>query len=182
MSKTWFTSDHHFFHSNILKFTDSQGNLVRPGFEDVHHMNEHMIQKWNEKISQDDKVYHLGDVIMKTSRESFEKIIPRLNGRIVLIKGNHDLAKLSIYSDFFRDVRSEIHLKSSDKRHMIVFSHRPIYLAEPHFFNKSIFNVHGHTHHYRLPDNRYINVCVECTNYDPIEFDEIQSMIERIVK
>lgn len=55
MSKLYFTSDHHFGHKNIIKFSE------RP-FQDVHEMDEVLIQKWNEKVQPEDEVYHLGDV------------------------------------------------------------------------------------------------------------------------
>lgn len=61
----WLISDTHFNHANILKFTDSRTGLpVRPGFESVDHMNEHMIERWNSVVKPGDIVYHLGDVVM----------------------------------------------------------------------------------------------------------------------
>ena len=54
MSQIFFTSDHHFGHANIIQFSN------RP-FENVEAMNRAMIERWNEKVSPEDEVYHLGD-------------------------------------------------------------------------------------------------------------------------
>lgn len=174
---TWVTSDQHFHHSNILKFTDDDGQLIRPQFENVEHMNEYMIEKWNNVVGENDKVYHLGDIIMRTTRKYFEPIMPRLNGRIVLIKGNHDNARLNIYADYFEDVRSEIHMKTQEND-MVLFTHRPVFLGEHHYRGKSVWNVMGHIHQNQLDDPRYINVCVEHWDYTPIDWNKIQSIIQ----
>jgi len=74
----YFTSDTHFDHENIIKYCN------RP-FKDVNHMNESMIENWNNTVNDTDTVMHLGDFSFKS-----DKFINRLNGNITLIKGNHD--------------------------------------------------------------------------------------------
>lgn len=175
--KTFFTSDHHFHHANILKFKDDEGNLIRPGFDDVEHMNQYMIERWNAVVGVHDKVYHLGDIIMRSTAKYFDSIMPHLNGRIVLIKGNHDSAKLSVYTRHFADVRSEIHMKTKHND-MVLFTHRPVKLSAQEFATKTVYNVHGHIHQNVIDDLRYINVSVERTNYTPLTWDEIQGIIE----
>lgn len=172
MSKTWFTSDHHFHHANILTFKDEEGAPIRPGFTSLNHMNEYMVEKWNSVIKPQDKVYHLGDILMGSSIESF-RILERLNGRKVLIKGNHDTAKIHRYTEHFTDIRSEIHKKTSDGD-KIIFTHRPILLGEG---TDNIWNVHGHLHQRELADNQYLNICVEHWDYTPIEWNEIVEII-----
>lgn len=169
MSKTFFTSDSHFHHSNILKFTNNDGKLIRPGFSSGEEQNEYMVAQWNEVVGPEDKVYHLGDVVMSTGAWAFE-ILERLNGRKVLIKGNHDRAKLSIYARHFSDVRSEIHMKLQDGR-KVIFTHRPILLGETEF------NVHGHIHEKEIDDSRYLNVSVERWDYTPIEWGDVQKQL-----
>lgn len=53
-------------------------------------MNETIISNWNNTIGQDDIVFHLGDFCLGGSAE-WTKMLDRLNGRIHLIMGNHDL-------------------------------------------------------------------------------------------
>ena len=80
---TWFTSDTHFNHTNIIKYCD------RP-FSDVNEMNEKIIRNWNERVVPDDRVFHLGDFgLFKRDKEP-RSILNRLNGNIYLIRGNHD--------------------------------------------------------------------------------------------
>ena len=86
---TWYSSDHHFGHDNILKFEDenrrdSRGNR----FKSVSHMDEYLIEKWNETVSPGDTVYCLGDMSFKQT--VLEAVIPRLHGEKILVVGNHD--------------------------------------------------------------------------------------------
>ena len=80
--KTFFTSDHHFNHKNIISFCS------RP-WQTVSEMNEILIKNWNETVSPDDIVYYLGDFAVG-SRDEIPKLLARLNGKIILIRGNHD--------------------------------------------------------------------------------------------
>ena len=83
---TFFTSDTHFNHANIISFCN------RP-FKDVEQMNEVMIANWNHVIGKDDSVFHLGDFCLGGAAE-WTKILDRLNGKIYLIMGNHDLKNI----------------------------------------------------------------------------------------
>ena len=95
MSTTWLISDTHFWHENILNFEQKDGTKLRI-FNSVHDMNEVMVINWNAVVRPDDKIYHLGDVAMASFSRTKE-IFDRLNGRKILIKGNHDNLKLSQY-------------------------------------------------------------------------------------
>lgn len=78
----YFSSDHHFDHANILKYCPNRGHA------DVEAMNEDLVAKWNTVVTDADTVYYLGDFSM--SAPSMLKWTPRLNGKKVLIPGNHD--------------------------------------------------------------------------------------------
>ncbi len=169
MVDIWFISDTHFSHSNILKFTDKKGNLIRPGFTDVHHMNEHMIEKWNSVVKPGDKIYHLGDFGFTTN---VEKIISRLHGKKRLILGNHDdIKKNQLYLYF-----EKIQMWRIFKEFNFVASHVPIH---PDSFRMVEYNVHGHTHVNNLPDKRYFNVSVEQLDYTPIHIEELAKRFDK---
>jgi calcineurin-like phosphoesterase family protein len=168
--KTFLISDTHFGHANICVFTKSDGTKVRP-FNSADEMDEVMIERWNAMVGKDDKVYHLGDVaIPKKSLNLLEK----LNGRKILIKGNHDIHKLSDYSKFFSDIRA-FHVLNG-----CVLSHVPLH---PSSLGKFGCNIHGHLHGNYVRresdigglerDPNFINVCVEHTNYTPILLEDV---------
>lgn len=180
MSNIFLVSDQHFGHENILNFIDSSGRKVRD-FASVEEMNEFMVERHNSVVIPKDKVYFLGDVTMSTKASALD-ILRRLNGKKVLIKGNHDLCKLSAYAEHFYDVRGSHQL---DK---MVLTHIPIH---PNSLSRWDANIHGHLHtnivtrgfiHGEVPDNRYFCVCVEQINFTPISFEELKAEHTRRIK
>jgi calcineurin-like phosphoesterase family protein len=135
-------------------------------------MDEAMVTAWNERVRPNDKVYHLGDVVM--SRRSLA-IMHRLNGDKVLIRGNHDIFKDTDYREHFRELRA-YHVMNG-----LILSHIPLH---PDSLGRFGTNVHGHTHSNRvlLPngdiDVRYHSVCVEQTpDFAPILFEDVLKRI-----
>lgn len=166
--KTFLISDTHFGHANILNFKTNTGETLRK-FQDVYHMDQYMINAWNKTVGPEDKVYHLGDIAF-ASFTRIKDIFDQLNGTKVLIKGNHDNLKLSQYQQIFKDVRAYHVL---DK---FVLSHVPIH---PYSLDHWTANIHGHLHSNKIPDPKYINVCVEQINYTPIEFTQLKTEYEK---
>ena len=75
---TWIISDTHFFHENIGKYCNRPDNW-----------QELIIKNWNDLISPDETVLHLGDFALG-KKSNFELLTGSLNGRLFLIQGNHD--------------------------------------------------------------------------------------------
>ena len=101
----YFTSDSHFNHVNIMTY-------CRPEYKDTDEMNWAMVKIWNATVSPDDTVYHLGDFAFKTGqkKEETRNLLSRLNGKIHLIKGNHD--NLKQIGDFpFESIEREAYLE-----------------------------------------------------------------------
>ena len=84
--RLFFTSDTHFNHTNILRYCN------RP-FKTVGQMNETIITNWNNVVGPDDVIFHLGDFCLGGAEE-WNKILDRLNGRIYLVLGNHDIKNI----------------------------------------------------------------------------------------
>lgn len=173
--KTFLVSDTHFGHKNILNFLNKDGSKLRP-FETLDEMHEVMIERWNSVVRPKDRIYHLGDVAIP--RRGLQ-VLSKLNGRKILIKGNHDIFKLKDYTEFFDDIRAYWSLDG------FILSHIPLH-------EQSVIrwkaNIHGHLHSNivnelwtELPDKRYINVSVEQINYTPIDFEEIRNRTASLV-
>ena len=138
--KTYITSDLHFGHKNIQKFCPE----TRGHYKDVEHMNEEMIREWNEIVEHDDLVYILGDVAFMPAPKARE-ILLRLNGRKILVEGNHDVKQLKDNS--FRACLEEIHKYLEvqwDKRKIVMF-HYPIH-KEWNQAHRGAIHFHGHLH------------------------------------
>ena len=173
MPDIFFLSDTHFYHHNILKFTKPDGGLIRPGFTDVYHMHEVMIERWNSVVKPGDKVYHLGDVSIKYGTD-LAKIMARLNGKKRLIFGNHDKIKGTNLMDFFE--------KGTMWRVFgiegFVCSHVPLHPSN--FPHSCVLNVHGHIHEKDQNDPRYNNISVERINHTPIHIDVLIAMAKKL--
>jgi calcineurin-like phosphoesterase family protein len=179
MPATWLISDTHFGHEKTCTvFKRHDGTPLRP-FKSAEEMDEEMVKRWNERVRPEDRVYHLGDVVI--SRKNLA-ILHRLNGDKVLIRGNHDIFKLQDYTEYFRDIRG-YHILNG-----MILSHIPVHSDSLGRFG---VNIHGHLHANRVKKARGINartgeilyseendirywcVCVEHTDYAPILFEDV---------
>jgi len=174
----WLISDTHFGHENILKFRDSDGNLIRGSrFSSVEEMDETMIENWNSVVKPGDKVYHLGDVFM-SPKEEFIKKWKRLNGQKRLILGNHDDAK------FFakHELVAKIDVWRMFPEFGLMLTHVPLHESalrrgapgEEYTNPRDLVNVHGHIHQNPSPPGPYHCVCVEQINYTPVNIEELR--------
>lgn len=168
------TADTHFGHSKSLSFIQPDGSPLRP-FDSVEEMDETMVANWNAVVGPKDTVYHLGDVVIP--RASL-KILDRLNGRKILIRGNHDQGALKDFSRYFEDVRGAFfHPGDSTMRGGLIMTHVPVHPAclSGHYLG----NLHGHLHCHLVIDNgqvdrRYFNACVERHDFTPVPWDTIK--------
>lgn len=165
--KTFVTADTHFGHKNIVVFKNEDGSPLRP-WDDVEQMNKDMMEAWNTTVGKDDLVYVLGDFCIN---RRYLPIAEDLNGRKILVKGNHDVFRLEEYSQYFQDVRACVVLQRA------ILTHIPVHPSQLERFHH---NVHGHLHSHhvmceRTPagwgpakDARYTCVSVEHTDFKPI--------------
>lgn len=180
MSNHFLISDTHFGHANIINFKRNDGTPLRP-FKTVEDMDEAMVANWNKVVNTRDCVYHLGDVVI--NRRCLP-IMARLNGRKKLIRGNHDLFKLSDYTPYFEDVYGCYVLAD------MILTHIPLH---PDCITTRFgTNVHGHLHANVVMikehignnffedevDPRYMSVCVEQIDYTPISLEALRLRIK----
>src|SRR5690606_6132282 len=97
----WFTSDTHFYHRKVIEYCD------RP-FSTVETMNEALIENWNKVVKKNDVIFVLGDFAFAGVNQT-KKILDRLNGQKILVRGNHDPhAKLMLDAGFSKVVENEM--------------------------------------------------------------------------
>ena len=172
-NKTWVYSDPHFGHANICKFTDRDGNPMRP-WDDVEEMDETMIRDFNDLVDPNDWVIFLGDLSM--NYKGYERAIPRLVGKKILVKGNHDTFSHDTYKKHFRAVVPMIGLYGT-----CIMTHIPIHPGSIERYKKCL---HGHTHNAFVRkedgsiDERYINCCVENTDFKPVLLNSLVQLQE----
>ena len=102
MGETYIISDTHFGHANSLTFLRGDETKLRD-FSSVTEMDECMIHRWNSVVRPEDKVVHLGDVVIN---KRCLNILSLLNGKKKLIMGNHDIFKIEEYAQYFYDVKA----------------------------------------------------------------------------
>lgn len=165
-SNTYFTSDTHFFHQNIIQYCD------RP-FSSIEEMNEKLIENWNSVVGKNDIVWHLGDFCFG-KKENILEVLPKLNGKINLVMGNHDHHKIDFYysAGFHRVYDRQIIING-----FYILSHAPL-----QFLNDKcpFYNIYGHVHDstcYNTWAKNGCCVCVERHDYTPVSWEEIQNHI-----
>lgn len=157
MINTFFISDLHFNHNNIIKY-------CRPEFDNLDDMHECIITRWNETVGPKDKVMYLGDFSM--SKKSIAEFAPQLNGIKHIVLGNHDQKDMLLYQPYFKNVFGCSQYKSC------ILTHIPVHPCQVEF--RFTHNIHGHMHEKNLDDPRYINVSCEQLDYYPIEWEELK--------
>lgn len=137
MGKTFFTADLHFGHKNILAYDNRQ-------FPNIEEHDAALIERWNDRVSEEDKVWILGDISWYSPEKTVE-IFRELHGEKYLCVGNHDkqLLKNQKVRELFCEITDykELHL---DKKFGLVLCHYPIPCFNHHF--QSWVHLYGHVH------------------------------------
>lgn len=176
---TYFTSDTHFNHGEIISF------CKRP-FADVEEMNETLITNWNRVIGKRDVVFHLGDFSFGGAAE-WKNVLDRLNGKIFLILGNHDMKHLSKEFNYrFVEVVMQKYIKIH--KQAIYLNHYPFLCYGGAY--KNVWQLFGHVH---TSENNtgwdagrlsmlfplQYDVGVDNNNFAPVSFEQVRCIIEK---
>ena len=176
----WLIADLHLSHKGIVQWLREDGSKERP-WDTIEEMNEALIENYNSVVRPKDKVYILGDVVINRSALP---LIARLQGRKILVKGNHDTMRLDEYAQYFEDIRGNAVIDNH------ILTHIPIH---PCSVGRWDANIHGHLHHNKvmmtkpgyqwfqvkdIPDPRYFCVSAEQANYTPIAFEVAKKRIK----
>lgn len=180
MVDIWVVSDTHWNHTNIIDYCG------RP-FGNAEEMNNYMVERWNEKVKPQDKVYHLGDVYMGGGfdLDYTDRLLGSLHGHKRLILGNHDNGKDQLLQRYFEKI--DCWRMFTDMG--LLLTHVPVH--ESALFRgstgneqnpKKLRNIHGHIHEKVItmktwkdvPDPDYKCVCVEHTDYTPVNIEDLR--------
>lgn len=161
--KVFFISDTHFDHANIIRYTK------RP-FRNVEEMNNVLVQNWNNRVKEGDIVFFLGDLGFDRGHRPISYWTDKLNGKIYLLRGNHDKDKSVGKATEIPNVYPLLY-----KGHKFLLMHDP---HRPIDWNGWI--IHGDKHNNDLEyypffngEKKTINVSAELINFTPIDLDKI---------
>ena len=185
MSNFWFTADTHFDHANAIlhcKRPQLQPGDVMPSGkwidgktanERMNEMNEFLIDIWNNTVYPEDIVYHLGDFCWNSKPERWAEFVDRLNGSIVLIKGNHDMGRKEI-GHLFREC-DWLKVIRHNKKHITLchYAMRTWYRS-----HHGTWQLYGHSHGQLPPIGKQMDVGVDCNDFTPIHIDQIFQIME----
>lgn len=168
-TRTWLTADTHFHHRNIVDycgrpFRSSSGEV------DVPYMNRELTRLWNETVAPLDTVYHLGDFAMG-SRAMLAPTRARLNGRLVLIRGNHDRGAKTMLEAGFDEVHEELVVELEGKK--LYLAHIPV--PDPRKWQGAQYHLCGHVHTLWTRRQNIVNVGVDVWGYRPRSLAEVLS-------
>jgi calcineurin-like phosphoesterase family protein len=156
-----FTADTHFGHANIIKFCN------RP-YADVLEMDEALITNWNSVVDPSQLVFHVGDFAFKGHKRTVPYYLNRLNGTIILIRGNHDHTKeLKHFSEVHDLVEVTV-----DGQMIVLFHYRMDVWNNSH---RGSWHLHGHSHG-TLPvrwNRKVEDIGVDTWDYGPVRFKHV---------
>lgn len=155
----------HFGHKNIITYEN------RP-FANINEMDEELIKRYNDVVREEDKVFILGDFSFYGKQKTSE-ICNRLNGKKILIMGNHDLKPAKYYRDcgFYESIHYPIIFEG-----FWILSHEPVYINE----NMPYANIFGHVHSSKIYSDyspQSFCACVERWDYAPVSFKKIKELM-----
>jgi len=171
--KIWFTSDTHYGHSRIIQY------CKRP-FASVEEMDEALISNWNAIVSPGDIVYHLGDFAVGGGKAG--QYLYRLNGDVKFVRGNHDNRLDTLNKELLNRLPEPADgLDIEDLREIsvhgqkIVLCHYAMKIWNKNY--RGAWHLYGHSHGTLPydPNSLSLDVGVDCWNYSPVSFEQIQA-------
>lgn len=153
---SWVCSDTHFCHAKMAMLW-----RTCPGWEVLGYVpddpkerqriidehDEWLIDTMNAVVKPQDRLYIVGDVVF--GKANIAKIMPRLNGKIKLIQGNHDIYGVRPYLPYVEEVYGMYNMSKYGVR--FSFTHAPFknrtfrWNEDMQQFGINV-NIHGHEH------------------------------------
>jgi calcineurin-like phosphoesterase family protein len=168
----FFTSDYHFSHFNIMRYCD------RP-FSSTREMDEAIIENHNKKVKSTDNVYFLGDFAFVKDPLDVERFVNRLNGKFHWVFGNHDFKYGLINANGFKWKGDYLRLNIGDMT-LCLFHYQIRTWDKKHYGSIHLYG-HDHNRDWRtgVPNERSLNVGVDCHNFEPLEYEEVLEILRK---
>lgn len=137
-------------------------------------MDEAIVANWNAKVGKNDLVYHLGDFAYgrNTTVSYVREIRQRLNGKIILIRGNHEAIANELAKEpcmHFAAVTDYKELDLCGKK-IILFHYG---LRTWHHDLRGSWHLYGHSHG-KLPSyGKSFDIGVDSWNFKPLSLEEV---------
>lgn len=137
--------------------------------------DEELMRRWNKNVKSDDLVFILGDLSFRRGKATNE-ILKRLNGRKVLVKGNHENIWMDKDADLtlFEQIVDYKEIKING--YMFCMSHYPFRVWNQK--HKGSIQLFGHIHSNETTSHpmkeeipQSYNVGVDVRDYEPVRLD-----------
>jgi len=179
--KIFFTSDPHFFHSNIIKYCE------RP-FPSATEMNRVLIKNWNTTVPKDGHIFMLGDFSMNVRTDGIKWVMEQLNGTKYMVIGNHDRKNVTKghIGGMWTHIEDIIELSVADEEisggyQKLVLCHYPMLTWNGS--HRGSWQLFGHVHGAldgsdKLSPNQ-LDVGVDSHKFTPISYEEVKVLITK---
>jgi calcineurin-like phosphoesterase family protein len=168
--QTFFTADTHFDDEFAIPYFNRS-------FQSMDEMNAVLVERWNQVVTADDIVYHVGD-FTTGDLSHFTKWANQLNGSIRIVPGNMDRLWLQ---DFVASEKAQVmpplislafeQAGRVGQPQVIVLCHYSLQVWERS--NHGSWHLFGHTHGKLKGIGRSFDVGVDCTDFVPLSLDQV---------
>jgi len=160
----FFSSDHHFFHTNVLKFCN------RP-FKNVEKMNSELILRHNAVVGKEDVVVIVGDFSFADKKKTYEEVISKMNGQLIFLRGSHDKWMGKRGAGFH-----EIWEKKLGNYYIVACHYAMASWPRSHY---NSYQLYGHHHGSLSFPNKSMDVGVDTNNFYPYSLDNIIEILNK---
>lgn len=139
-----------FYIADLHVFCKSQtkqgANYDNRPFKTVEEMNQYILECWNTRVTNADKVYILGDIALRGRNNALIGFVAQLKGREILVVGNHDDVSDYRYQQLFEQIipYAEVEDAFGGRNYRLVLQHYPILMWKNQ--HRGTIHLYGHVH------------------------------------
>lgn len=154
----FFTADEHYGHKNIIQYCN------RP-FRSIQEMDDELIRRHNQVVSDDDIVIHGGDFTLLPKRKA-KAYIRQLKGRHIFLRGSHD---------YWLDEPSHDIWTHTIEGQFIVVCHYAMRVWPRSHYNS--WQLYGHSHGMLQPLGKQWDIGVDNNDFFPVSFEQVKEIM-----